>query len=121
MSETRYCQLGGCRKQIPVSKGKLARYCTTKHKTKAGWKRQQAKREEEAAARAAFETPREYQHRTGDLHSKLKDDPRLPMLLDGSVPASVGATWFNVTTAAMTRTLHAFKIEGKLEELQAEW
>jgi len=119
--EDRFCQLESCRKRIPKQRGKLARYCSKQHGTKAGWQRQAAKRLAAKDAEALMDAPREYQHRTGDIYRRLKDDPALPLLLDGTITASAYATKMDVTPAAITRALHALKVDGELGKLQDAW
>ena len=119
--EDRYCQLPSCRKRIPKQRGLLALYCTKQHGTKAGWERQAAKRKAKLDAEALLDAPREFQQRTGELYRKIASDPNLPLLLDGTIKADAYAPVLNVTTSALTRALHAHKVQGKLAVLQDEW
>jgi hypothetical protein len=117
----RYCQLEGCRKQIQASRGLLAKYCTKQHGQTAAQRRFAAKKKAEKDAERIFDAPREYQHRLGDISAKLRNDPLLPLILDGTVPPQVWATKHDVSLAAVTRSLHGLKVEGKLELMQDEW
>ena len=117
----RYCQKPGCRREIPKKRGKMSLYCTKAHQIKAASDRANKRLSAKLDAERTFDAPREYQHRTGEVYMRLLGDPKLPLLLDGTIPASAYAQKMDVTTAALTRALHGHRMDIDIKALQDGW
>ena len=124
--EGRFCQLDGCKKKIPIARHGSAKYCSHEHTEKAQWIKQSKKQQAEREANALFRNPdtesRVAQERQGDTYRRLKDDPlTLEELLNGSITASAVAVTMGVSTAAVTRSMHAILAERAVAQQRAKW
>jgi len=127
--ERPYCQLEGCQKQIPKSRGVNAKYCTEQHRKKSGKLRYaaklQAKKDGENTVNM-FRNPNTTspvkQERQGHVMKVIKDDPiKLEMLLNGDITASALAIQLDVSVPAVTRAMHAILAEMAVENERAKW
>ena len=120
--EVRYCELEGCRKQIPRTKNITAKYCNSGHQKAAATRRAHKRKMEKKRVEDQFMNPQKTSSkREGVIFERMKSDPALVFLLDGTMTATAYAMKHNLTLASVTRALNAIKIEMAVKELQDEW
>ena len=121
--QRRRCHLDGCRKYIPKGRKASAKYCSPNHQRKAADRRKYQREREKRDAQKAFENPKpSSRKREGEVYEYLKSHPRIvDLLLDGSLTSSAVASQQNWTVGAVTRGLHAVKVEMNLAEMRDGW
>lgn len=122
-ADVRYCEFKKCGKQIAMSKDARARFCTKDHAQRE-WKRKKVLEEKQLKeAEALYNSPKlSEQKREGALYKKLKKQPDVvQLLLSGTMTATAYAQMEGITTAAVTRAVHAIKVDLELTKLQGDW
>ena len=78
--DARWCQLDGCKRQIPPERHGSAKYCTDAHTTRAGQLRLAAKKQLASKANNLFKNPemetRIKQERQGDIINRIMTELR---------------------------------------------
>jgi len=122
----RWCQHEGCRKKLDPTAPAHSKYCSKLCRQRASDARKESKHRVEVKAQSLFKTPdtndRISQERQGQVYERLQND-RLTrqMLLDGKVTATAIAIDMGVSTASVTRAMHAILAEMAIEGERAKW
>ena len=120
------CQLKGCKRMIPDTRGKAARYCMSEHQVQAASVRALAKKAIKTEATSLFKAPDMESHvpqeRQGHIYDVLDNDSLLlKKLLDGEITASAVAIQYGWSTAGVTRAMHAHLARIAIESQRSEW